>query len=102
MAFPEHTLVNVIDSPVKHRLDQPSQPFARRRWAWMLGACLSLVFMAGCQQFVILGYLLGGPPSIEPDFDTQTGQSLVDKKKTVLVLCYAPKEIQWDFDAVTE
>ena len=62
-------------------------PTTRRRWLALAGVCLSLVLMAGCQQFVILSYLIGGPPSIEPDFDKETGICLKDKKKTVAVVC---------------
>ena len=75
----------------------PTQRLTRRSWLGLLGACLSLVLMAGCQQFVILGYLLGGPPSIEPDFDKETGMSMKDKGKTVAVVCFAPKEMLLEF-----
>ena len=63
----------------------------------MILGCLT---MTGCSQIVTLGYLIGGPPSIEPDFDAKTNISLNKKKKKVLVLCYAPKEVKWDFDSV--
>lgn len=65
-----------------------------------------LVFLAmcltpmGCTQMVMLGYLIGGPPSIEPDFDAKTNVSLSKKGTKVLVMCYAPKEVKWDFDSV--
>ncbi len=74
-----------------------AQPSTRRRWLGLLGACLSLVLMAGCQQFVILSYLIGGPPSIEPDFDKETGLSMKKKEKTVAVVCFAPKEMLLEF-----
>lgn len=73
-----------------------------RRWAVWLGACLALVLMAGCQQFVIISYLLGGPPSIEPDFDKETGQSLKDKDKTVAVVCFAPREMLLEFPNIDD
>jgi len=56
--------------------------------------------MSGCNYVVMLGYLIGGPPSIEPDFDLMTKKSLTDKDKTVAVVCYAPTELKWDFDEV--
>ena len=77
--------------------NQPALPSTRRRWLGLAGACLSLVLMAGCQQFVILSYLIGGPPSIEPDFDKETSISLKDKKKTVAVVCFAPREMLLEF-----
>lgn len=74
----------------------------RRRWVWLLGACLSLVLTAGCQQFVILSYLIGGPPSIEPDFDKETGQSLKGKENTVAVVCFAPREMLLEFPNIDD
>src|SRR5437870_2343834 len=68
-------------------------------WRW-LALCLLLSTSSGCNAVLALGYLIGGPPSIEPDFDKQTNKSLAGKNKTVLVLCYAPTELKWDNDAV--
>jgi hypothetical protein len=70
------------------------------RW---LRAALVLLCTAphmGCNMFILFGYLLGGPPSIEPDFDTQTKKSLSEEEKKVLILCYAPTEVKWDFEAI--
>jgi len=49
---------------------------------------------------MLLGYLIGGPPTTEPDFDLKTKQSLVGKDKTVVVYCYAGKELKWDNEAL--
>ena len=49
--------------------------------------------VSGCNYVVLLGYLIGGPPSISPDFDEMTGTSLTDKDVIVAVVCYAPKEV---------
>lgn len=54
----------------------------------------------GCNLVILAGYLIGGPPSIEPDFHKKTDESLSGKNKTVLVLCYADKELKWDNDAL--
>lgn len=56
--------------------------------------------MTGCNAVILLGYLIGGPPSIEPDFHKQTNLSLTGKNTTVMVMCYAPTELRWDNDAV--
>ena len=68
---------------------------------------LTLVLLAtvaigtsGCNYIVLLGYLIGGPPSIEPDFDSMTGESLTDKEVIVAVVCYAPKEVLYDYSRV--
>lgn len=78
------------------------RPMVRRSWMWLLGACLSLLLTAGCQQFVILSYLIGGPPSIEPDFDKETGQSLKGKENTVAVVCFAPREMLLEFPNIDD
>ncbi|MDB5387463.1 MAG: hypothetical protein JWM11_3109 [Planctomycetaceae bacterium] len=69
-------------------------------WKRILPAAILCLFMTGCAQVVMLGYLIGGPPSIEPDFDKKTNISLSEKGRKVLVMCYAPKEVKWDFDSV--
>jgi len=56
---------------------------------------------SGClAPLMFFGLLIGGPPSIEPDFDRQTKISLDEKDRKVVVLCYAPKEVKFDFDNV--
>jgi hypothetical protein len=77
-----------------------NQTVIRRRWpsaGWQL---LLVVLMAGgltgCNYLLFAGYLIGGPPSIEPDFDAETGLSMTDKDVTVAVVCYAPKDVKWD------
>ena len=97
MVFLEHSPPTTSLSVSTNSARLSSQSTTRRRWGWLVGACLSLFLMAGCQQFVILGYLLGGPPSIEPDFDKETGLSMKDKDKTVAVVCFAPKEMLLEF-----
>jgi hypothetical protein len=61
---------------------------------------VSLCALPGCNYVVLLGYLIGGPPSIEPDFDSKTTKSMTDKDVTVAVVCYAPTELKWDFDKI--
>ena len=56
--------------------------------------------LQGCSQFVLLSYIIGGPPSIEPDFDAETGLSLQGKDTTVAVVCYAPTELKFDYPKV--
>lgn len=63
-------------------------------------AILLLATSTGCAQAVLLGYLIGGPPSIEPDFDAMTGESLSAPEVTAVVVCYAPTELKWDFEKI--
>ncbi|MDA0283527.1 MAG: hypothetical protein O3B13_09920 [Planctomycetota bacterium] len=65
-----------------------------------LTACiLAALFCAtsGCNYIVLLGYLIGGPPSIEPDYDAMTGNSMTDSGIVVAVVCFAPKEVMYSF-----
>lgn len=68
-------------------------------WCSLWMSCLG---MSGCAQFVILSYLIHGPPTIEPDFDTETGKSMSKPGTTVAVVCYAPKELQWKFPQIDD
>lgn len=78
--------------------------WARAGWLRLAAALLWTMGLAGCQSVILLGYLIGGPPSTDPDFHQQTKQSLEGKrgkaKPTVLVYCYAPKELKWDNESV--
>jgi hypothetical protein len=59
-----------------------------------------LVTSSGCSYILFLGYLIGGPPTIEPDFDVQTKESMTDKDVTVAVVCYAPTDIRYSFEDI--
>lgn len=70
-----------------------------RRWLPAGTALALMAVAAGCiNQMMFVGLLLGGFPSIEPDFDKQTGKSMTDKDVVVAVVCYAPTELKFDFD----
>ncbi|QDU81706.1 hypothetical protein Pla110_34510 [Polystyrenella longa] len=75
-------------------------PQSRFRSLLIVTSLSSCVFLSGCNYFILLGYLIGGPPSIAPDFDEQTGNSMTDKDVTVAVMISAAKEIQYDMDRV--
>lgn len=65
-------------------------------------SCLAALLAAssGCSYLLFLGYLIGGPPTIEPDFDVQTKKSFTDKDVTVAVVCYAPTDIRYSFEEI--
>lgn len=65
-----------------------------------LVAAVALCSLSGCAQFVLLGYLIGGPPSIEPDFDAATGQSLSGKDKRIAIVCFAPTELKFEYPKI--
>ena len=60
----------------------------------LMGTAMVLLAISGClNEALFIGYLIGGPPSIEPDFDVMTKKSMTDKGVTVAVVCFAPKEV---------
>lgn len=71
-----------------------------RPFLYSLLAMSVLITTSGCNYVVLLGYLIGGPPSIEPDFDAMTTQSLTKKNVVVAVVCDAPKEVLYDFSKI--
>lgn len=72
----------------------------RFRLLALLLTCSLLLTAGGCNYLILLGYLIGGPPAIAPDYETQTGKSLTDKDVVVAVACFAPKEVQYSFSHV--
>ena len=59
---------------------------------------MMLVAIPGCNYFLLLGYLIGGPPQLEPLFEKETGKSMTDKDIRVAVVCYASDELKYQFD----
>jgi len=80
----------------------PNLSASRRRFNWLLVLCLSCIGFSGCSHFVLLSYIIHGPPTIEPDFDAETGKSMSSPGKTVAVVCFAPKELQWKFPQIDD
>ncbi|MFO1092107.1 MAG: hypothetical protein U0992_02185 [Planctomycetaceae bacterium] len=70
---------------------QPGTWTRRAALTSLLGGVLTA---SGCTQFMMLGVLLGGPPSIEPDFDKETGKGLDNPDYSVAVICFAPTELK--------
>lgn len=74
--------------------------------AVMLGDAIGGLPLAGPQVLPagILAMMLPNSidrlPPIETDFYKKTNVALNKKGRKVLVMCYAPKEVKWDFDAV--
>ncbi|TWT64492.1 hypothetical protein [Rubinisphaera italica] len=70
------------------------------RKATLLTFLIGAVSLTGCNYAILLGYLIGGPPSIEPDFDVQTNKSMSDKEVSVCVVAFAPTNLKWDFPKI--
>ena len=61
---------------------------------WISGA------LTGCNYVMVFGYLLGGPPSVEPAFDKETKECMTDKGVKVAVVCFAPDDIKYNFENI--
>jgi hypothetical protein len=61
---------------------------------------LLLVTAPGCNYMLLLGYLIGGPPQEEPQFEKETKKSMTDKDVRVAVVCYAPDDLKYKFENV--
>lgn len=66
----------------------------------MLTALLLCATLSGCNYVMVFGYLIGGPPSVEPQFDKETKESMTDKDVTVAVVCFAPNDIKYNFESI--
>jgi hypothetical protein len=61
---------------------------------------LLLVTAPGCNYMLLLGYLIGGPPQEEPQFEKETKKSMTDKDVRVAVVCYAPDDVKYKFENI--
>lgn len=86
--------MKAVHSACRHLTD-------RRSFAGRLACLLAVILpLSGCNYIILAGYLIGGPPSIEPDFDAMLNKSMTDKEVTVAVVCYAPDTIRWNFERI--
>ena len=86
-------------------MTSPSNGSSRRRLRWPRVMQLAFLLPAlsaasGCTYFILLGYLIGGPPTVQPDFDKMTKKSLTDRGVKVAVVCFAPDEIRLSYTGV--
>lgn len=58
------------------------------------------VTLPGCAQFVVLSYLIGGPPHIEPEFDRMTKESFTGTDVKVAVVCWADPKIKLKYSKI--
>lgn len=81
--------------------NRPSTAEKYGRSLFALGLAIALCLPAsGCSYVLFLGYLIGGPPSIEPDFDAETKECMTDKDVTVAVICFAPDAVKYSFEDI--
>ena len=72
----------------------------RRISLMLLASMLTVGTLSGCNLFMLGAYLIGGPPSIEPAFDGETGMSMTEKDIKVAVVCTAPPDVQLQFSNI--
>lgn len=70
----------------------PKSSFGHRL-SGLLVAGLAMAVLPGCNYFILLGYLIGGPPQLQPLFEKETNKSFTDKDVRVAVVCYAPDDL---------
>ncbi|MEZ6066782.1 MAG: hypothetical protein R3B90_13995 [Planctomycetaceae bacterium] len=86
--------------------DQPTlarrlRPFvSTARWVRVVALCSLLLAAPGCAQVVLLGLLIGGPPHIQPEFETETGESLVGTDAKVAVVCYVDPDVRLKYSKI--
>lgn len=76
-----------------HRLTQS-------KWLSIFAGIAWCVSFSGCRVGMLLGLLIAGPPTVEPEFDKQTKESMTDKDVTVAVVCFAPTEVRYSFENI--
>lgn len=70
------------------------------KWVLILSGMAWCILFSGCRVGLLLGLLIAGPPTVEPEFDKQTKESMTDKDVTVAVVCFAPTEVRYSFDNI--
>lgn len=77
---------------------------SRTKHRFPFPAALLLLFaplvLTGCDYGILLAYLIGGPPSIEPAFSAETGKDMRERKVTVAVVCTAPRDLKFSYDEI--
>lgn len=92
---------NVMTSNSINTATPPSIRF-RKAVRHLLVPALLLTIMPGCNYFILLGYLIGGPPQIQPLFEKETNKSFTDRNVRVAVVCYAPDDLRKFHDNIDQ
>lgn len=71
-----------------------------RPGAAVLTGAVACFLLSGCRMGMLLGLLISGPPTVEPEFDRQTKESMTEKDVTVAVVCFAPTEVRYSFENI--
>ena len=72
----------------------------RHRMLWLAFVGMILTVLPGCNYFILLGYLIGGPPQLEPLFEKETQKSFTDRGVRIAVVCYADDELKYKHDNI--
>lgn len=63
-------------------------------------AALMVSCFSGCNYLVFFGYLIGGPPQLEPIFEKETRKSFTDYGVRVAVVCYVDDDLKYQYDSI--
>lgn len=83
-----------------HPLPRHGKGFSTATLTRLMIMLLLLITIPGCNYVLLLGYLIGGPPQIEPLFEKETSKCMTDKDIRVAVVCYASDELKYQFDSI--
>lgn len=61
---------------------------------------LMVTCLSGCNYLIFFGYLIGGPPQLEPIFEKETNKSFTDRGVQVAVVCSADTELKYQYDNI--
>ncbi len=95
----------MMSSPhLRNHQNRPQQR-AAKSWSQMLGvhvcmAALMVSCFSGCNYLVFFGYLIGGPPQLEPIFEKETRKSFTDHGVRVAVVCYVDNDLKYQYDSI--
>lgn len=69
-------------------------------WLSVIAGFALCFTLSGCRVGMLLGLLIAGPPTVEPEFDRVTKESMSEKDVTVAVVCFAPTEVRYSFENI--
>jgi hypothetical protein len=93
-----------VNLPREKETRMPASCCGNRRlpaWVQLFAVLLVSASSSGCLNYLMaVAYFIGGPPTVEPDFDVVTHKSMTDKDVTVAVVCFAPDNVKYEFDNI--
>ena len=90
-------MTSFATSPNSSTAGEQSRSWPGNRVLRLCVTAMLLCCLPGCNYIVLLGYMIGGPPQLEPAFEKKTNKSFTDHGVRVAVVCYAPDELKYQY-----